>query len=139
VKTDASVSKGDWMPGFVPDNVPTNPAKTELVVAKDFEALAKKNLPRQVLLRHQVTNERDFPFRAIGKVFIGHTNANNESILDQTGSGALVGPNFLITAGHLIPWGQNRLWIKFVPAFRPAPRSRSGIHSSVMYVVLMSD
>jgi len=33
------------------------------------------------------------------------------------GSGVLVGRNLLLTAGHVAPWGLNRPWMKFIPAF----------------------
>jgi V8-like Glu-specific endopeptidase len=34
-----------------------------------------------------------------------------------TGSGALVGGRTLITAGHVVPWGQPGWWMRFIPAY----------------------
>ncbi|MEX5306106.1 trypsin-like serine protease [Kocuria sp. CPCC 205258] len=34
-----------------------------------------------------------------------------------SGSGALVGDRTVITAGHVVPWGQSSWWMKFTPAY----------------------
>ncbi|MDF2985556.1 MAG: V8-like Glu-specific endopeptidase [Eubacterium sp.] len=72
------------------------------------------------------------PFRAGGRIYlepraieegnrliypwctIGMVLSSNGS----QGSGVLVGPNLMLTAGHLVPWGMNPWSIEFVPAFR---------------------
>lgn len=41
------------------------------------------------------------------------TNSNNKQ-----GSGVLVGPNLMLTAGHMVPWGAASWWIRFAPAYR---------------------
>jgi hypothetical protein len=55
----------------------------------------------------------NYPWCTIGIVF----NSRGEQ-----GSGVLVGPNLLLTAGHVAPWGQNPWSMEFVPAFRAGHR-----------------
>jgi V8-like Glu-specific endopeptidase len=33
------------------------------------------------------------------------------------GSGALIGPRLVATAGHVVPWGSGPWWMRFVPAY----------------------
>lgn len=57
-----------------------------------------------------------YPWRCIGIVF-----SNGVS----QGSGVLVGPNLMLTASHVAPWGASPWFMEFVPAFRlgdPNPR-----------------
>jgi hypothetical protein len=44
----------------------------------------------------------------VGRVF------NNRGF---TGSGALIGDRLLMTAGHMVPWGDSPWWMRFVPAY----------------------
>ncbi len=61
-----------------------------------------------------------YPWRTVGKVFStgGPTGA-------EGGSGVLVGPNLMLTASHVAPWGDGPWSMEFIPAFRngdPNPR-----------------
>ena len=51
----------------------------------------------------------NYPWRTVGIIF------NSQG---KRGSGVLVGPNLVLTAGHLAPWGQSPWSMEFVPAFR---------------------
>jgi hypothetical protein len=57
-------------------------------------------------------NRLAYPFRTVGKIF---------SSDGFQGSGVLVGPNLMLTAGHVAPWGMNPWSMEFVPAFRGEP------------------
>jgi V8-like Glu-specific endopeptidase len=35
----------------------------------------------------------------------------------RTGTGALVGDRLVVTAGHMVPWGDSPWWMQFVPAY----------------------
>jgi V8-like Glu-specific endopeptidase len=52
--------------------------------------------------------DSSYPWRCIGKIF----NSNGKQ-----GTGALVGKNFVVTAGHMVPWGSSSWWMKFVPSY----------------------
>jgi hypothetical protein len=59
-----------------------------------------------------------YPWRTIGKVFVGNDpNFRNES---ATGTGVLVGPNLMMTASHMVPWEESAgfWWMRFAPGFR---------------------
>ncbi len=58
-------------------------------------------------------NRLAYPFRTVGIVF----NSNGSQ-----GSGVLVGPNLMLTAGHVAPWGMNPWSMEFVPAYRQGDR-----------------
>jgi hypothetical protein len=63
-------------------------------------------------------NRLAYPFHTVGIVF---------SSDGSQGSGVLVGPNLMLTAGHVAPWGSSPWSMEFVPAFRgvlgePNPR-----------------
>lgn len=49
-----------------------------------------------------------WPWGVVGKVF---TSAG------WVGSGALIGPRLVVTAGHVVPWGAASWWMRFVPAY----------------------
>lgn len=53
-----------------------------------------------------------YPWQCIGKVF---TYANNRLL--GTGAGVLVGPRHVLTAGHMVPWGQPVWGMQFVPGY----------------------
>jgi hypothetical protein len=44
----------------------------------------------------------------VGRIF------NNRG---ESGTGALVGDRIVITAGHMVPWGDSPWWMRFVPAY----------------------
>jgi V8-like Glu-specific endopeptidase len=59
----------------------------------------------------QVYQDTGYPWRCVGRV------TNNEG---KAGSGALVGPDLMVTAGHVVPWNSvnaGSWWMKFVPDF----------------------
>jgi hypothetical protein len=58
-------------------------------------------------------NRLRYPWHTVGIVF----NSNG-----RRGSGVLVGPNLLLTAGHLAPWGASSWSMEFVPAYREGDR-----------------
>lgn len=67
----------------------------------------------------------NYPWRTVGIIF------NSQG---RQGSGVLVGPNLVLTAGHMAPWGQSPWSMEFVPAFRgmgenPRPYGSSFIQS----------
>jgi V8-like Glu-specific endopeptidase len=49
-----------------------------------------------------------WPWGLVGRIF------NNQG---YSGTGALVGDRIVITAGHMVPWGDNPWWMRFVPAY----------------------
>ncbi|WNG87800.1 trypsin-like serine protease [Mycobacterium sp. ITM-2016-00317] len=49
-----------------------------------------------------------YPWRTIGKVYTPTAG----------GTGYLVGPNLVLTAGHVMPWDQADWWVQFIPAYR---------------------
>lgn len=58
-----------------------------------------------------VFQDSSYPWGCIGRVF------NNEGL---SGTGALVGKNLVVTAGHLVPWASaaaGSWWMRFVPAY----------------------
>ncbi|MGH8911287.1 MAG: trypsin-like serine peptidase, partial [Acidimicrobiia bacterium] len=52
--------------------------------------------------------DSSWPWGLVGKIF----NSNG-----KVGSGALIGPRLVATAGHMVPWGGGSWWMKFVPAY----------------------
>lgn len=64
-------------------------------------------------LVHEEPNPLLFPMCTVGIVF----NSNG-----KRGSGVLVGPNLLLTAGHVAPWGASNWSMEFVPAYRNGNR-----------------
>ena len=49
-----------------------------------------------------------WPWGLVGRVF------NSQGF---SGTGALIGDRLLMTAGHMVPWGDNPWWMRFVPAY----------------------
>lgn len=62
---------------------------------------------------HEEPNPLLYPMCTVGIVF----NSNG-----RRGSGVLVGPNLLLTAGHNAPWGAGNWNMEFVPAYRNGTR-----------------
>jgi len=52
--------------------------------------------------------DSSWPWGLVGKIF------NNEG---WVGSGALIGRRLVATAGHMVPWGSDPWWMRFVPAY----------------------
>jgi V8-like Glu-specific endopeptidase len=49
-----------------------------------------------------------WPWGLVGRIF------NNQGF---SGTGALIGDRLVITAGHMVPWGDEPWWMTFVPAY----------------------
>lgn len=52
--------------------------------------------------------DSSWPWGLVGKVFTSG---------GWVGSGALIGPRLVATAGHVVPWGSGPWWMRFVPAY----------------------
>jgi hypothetical protein len=52
--------------------------------------------------------DASWPWGLVGKVFTSS---------GWTGSAALIGDRIIATAGHVVPWGDDPWWMKFVPAY----------------------
>jgi V8-like Glu-specific endopeptidase len=60
-----------------------------------------------------------YPWCTVGRII------TRSSLGAWTGSGVLVGPNLVLTAGHVAPWGGSNWSMEFIPALRegdPNPR-----------------
>lgn len=57
-----------------------------------------------------------YPWSTIGKVDV--IDPRNPSARHPVGSGVLVGPNLMLTASHVAPWGKSPWSMKFTPALR---------------------
>ncbi|SDC56052.1 Trypsin [Geodermatophilus telluris] len=61
-----------------------------------------------------------YPWRTIGKVYTPTGG----------GTGYLVGPNLVLTAGHVMPWDQANWWVQFIPAYRSGDSNPTPFGSS---------
>jgi V8-like Glu-specific endopeptidase len=52
--------------------------------------------------------DASWPWGLDGRIF------NNRG---ESGTGSLVGDRLVITAGHMVPWGDSPWWVRFVPAY----------------------
>ena len=52
--------------------------------------------------------DSSWPWGLVGKVFTS---------LGTTGTAVLIGDRLIATAGHLVPWGKESWWMRFVPAY----------------------
>ena len=52
--------------------------------------------------------DASWPWGLVGRVF------NNRG---QSGTATLIGPRLVLTAGHMVPWGDKGWWMRFVPAY----------------------
>lgn len=64
-------------------------------------------------LVHEEPNPLVYPMCTVGYI----RNSNG-----KRGSGVLVGPNLLLTAGHVAPWGGANWFMEFIPAYRNGSR-----------------
>jgi hypothetical protein len=67
--------------------------------------------------RAQEAIRLSYPWRTVGKVFSTGGPTGPEG-----GIGVLVGPNLLLTASHVAPWGNGPWSMEFIPAFRMGDR-----------------
>ncbi len=57
-----------------------------------------------------------YPWRCVGRIFTW-TNWGGGGSWNWWGSGVLVGPRHVLTAGHVCPWGAKSWAMKFVPSY----------------------
>jgi V8-like Glu-specific endopeptidase len=57
--------------------------------------------------RHAFDDD-SWPWGLVGRIF------NNRG---ESGSGTLIGDRLVVTAGHMVPWGDSPWWMQFVPAY----------------------
>lgn len=60
-----------------------------------------------------------YPYRTIGKVFVGHIDNYNNYIVDYKISGVLVGNSTILLSSQYVPgiWNNSKWYIRFVPAY----------------------
>ncbi|MEZ5085761.1 MAG: trypsin-like serine protease [Tessaracoccus sp.] len=68
-------------------------------------------------LVHETPNPMIYPMCTIGIVRV---SVNGKP--KHRGSGVMVGPNLLLTAGHVAPWGASNWDMEFIPAYRNGNR-----------------
>jgi V8-like Glu-specific endopeptidase len=72
-----------------------------------------------------------YPWRCIGRIFTW-TNWAGGGGWNWSGSGALVGPRHVLTAGHVCPWGSQSWAMLFVPSYwNGSPAAGAGAQSYV--------
>jgi hypothetical protein len=87
-------------------------------------ALSNRMVPMSVL-SHPDTElfDRSWPYSTIGRVFCGTATTVNETnwmnLWTNSGTGTMIGPNLMVTASHIAPWGQGpgQWWMRFVPSY----------------------
>jgi V8-like Glu-specific endopeptidase len=56
----------------------------------------------------QAYGDTAWPWGVVGKIYTSG---------GWSGSGALIGPRIVMTAGHVVPWGGGDWWMRFIPAY----------------------
>ncbi len=56
-----------------------------------------------------------YPWQCIGKIYVW--NDASATWPAWSGSGVLIGPRLVLTAGHVVPWDANTWMMRFVPAY----------------------
>ncbi len=76
----------------------------------------KQRVPEKVFGsdQRQIFYPSGYPWRCTGKIYAWTDPSAGPA---WVGSGALVGPNVVLTASHVVPWGSSPWMMKFVPAF----------------------
>jgi V8-like Glu-specific endopeptidase len=95
----------EWMPMF-PTPRPAPGSRHQLM--RRLNGRASRPLYVFPPDERAVFRDAAWPWGAVGRVF----NSDGAS-----GTGALVGPNLMVTCGHIVPWASSSWWIKFVPAY----------------------
>lgn len=103
---DMESAEGDTTEPFCPPWATV----TEPSADETFEVEGQTFLAPRV---HEEPRRMLYPMCTVGIVF----NSNG-----KRGSGVLVGPNLLLTAGHVAPWGASSWNMEFVPAYRNGAR-----------------
>jgi hypothetical protein len=65
--------------------------------------------------------DKGYPWCTIGRV-----ETTRPGAAPRHGSGVLVGPNLLLTASHVMPWGSEDASVRFIPAYRGGVDPRFG-------------
>ncbi|XVU27696.1 trypsin-like serine peptidase [Actinoplanes sp. CA-054009] len=98
----------DWMPLFP---TPRPAAAAEPPLLRRFNGKATRPLYVFPPDNRAVYQDASWPWGVVGKIF------NSAGFV---GSGALIGPRLLVTAGHMVPWAgvsAGNWWMRFVPAY----------------------
>jgi hypothetical protein len=90
----APSSRGKTHPKTPSDHEGTHAPDTHIVP----EGLPKRGVP--------------YPWNTVGYI---------ETSIGRSGAGVLVGSNFFITSGRLVPWGPNPWWMRFAAGFNGPP------------------
>lgn len=56
-----------------------------------------------------------------------------ETSIGRTGAGVLVGSNFFITSGRLVPWGPNPWWMRFAAGYNGPPLDPNALTNTTPY------
>ncbi len=109
-----------WMEQeFLPKLVPFTLSRHETGIAETRTFLEP---------RAQEAQRLTYPWCTVGRTIV-HVNG-----ITWYGTGVLVGPNVVLTAGHNVPWGASNWSMEFVPAYRegdpvPAPFGSSYVET----------
>lgn len=99
----------EYLPKIIPHRIPDFRNRvTDLVRYTDMTGMQLLDYDANEALT------MSYPWRCIGKIFTG-TDAGWSG---SWGTGVLVGPNLMMTASHLWPWGVPGAWMLFSPGFR---------------------
>jgi V8-like Glu-specific endopeptidase len=104
---DFTSYRPDWMPLF---RVPRPAVGVERPLMRRISGRPTKPLYIFQPDDRAVYQDTSWPWGLVGKIF------NNEGFV---GSGALIGPRLMVTAGHMVPWSSvsSSWWMRFVPDY----------------------
>ena len=105
---DTQVSYTSYRPAWI-DALPTPRILTERAstMLRRFDGRRVRPLWVYDSARHAF-EDASWPWGLVGRIF----NSRGES-----GTGALIGDRLVVTAGHMVPWGDSTWSMKFVPAY----------------------
>jgi V8-like Glu-specific endopeptidase len=92
----------------------------KLVMGDEFERFGARSM---FDLRVAEQTSREWPWNCAGKIEVRQPNLPDRV---GKGSGVMIGPNLMLTASHVMPWGTNNSNIKFMPAYRNGVDPRFG-------------